>query len=106
VAIGLHQAVAKRPRIAIERDRAARLDAGPRQQSRELRGLDRPVVRVAEVALGVPEDGARDVAAVVGRRAHVEFDDPERGVDEVLCNPLWVGDRRSGGANVVLVIST
>src|SRR5215472_10325205 len=91
--VQLHQPQAQRGRVTVEHD--GRVRADPRALDELLDRLRAygVVVGVLQVGVDVPQHRAVDVPVVVGGRADVDFDHPDRRVVQVCFQPLPVRER-------------
>src|SRR5260221_6942853 len=89
VTVGLHEPEAKRGTVTVEDDRGVGRETGSAQQILELSAVQRAVIRMVEIGVGVPEDGSRDVALFVCRPADVNLDNANIRIVEVLRKPCW-----------------
>ena len=87
MAVQLHQPEAHGRGVSVEHDRRLRDDTTPTEERLDRGVADEVIVGGLEVSIYVPKLSAVDVSLVVRDRAHIDFDDPYRGIAHVGFEP-------------------
>ena len=90
VSVCLEQPESERCAVAVDNDGAFGCDARPRQEPLQICPSHRPVGRIPQIGVGVPEDGPRKVALLVRLGIDVHLDQPDRRITEASGNPVGI----------------
>jgi hypothetical protein len=92
VTVRLQQPKTEWRAIAVKDHGRLRRDTGARQQTTQLGLPHGPVVPVAQVRVGIPQNRAWDVTLVVHSPSHIDFNQPNLQIIDTRRDPVDIND--------------